>query len=189
MHHNTHDYVGECEYEGCMHASKSIYKSYHAYKHFENKLVHDSCYHVLYKSRKQQLDQQCIQTLQQRAHDIQQQHPPIILPPPPRHAIIPAITIAMEDNILPSPPLTPPSQPTQEQQRLLEVMHSFIECHTYNQYTAEYTKGSDTYFHDISKIYAAGAKSYDDMVDKNIKHIQVNQYIKVVINIKSLIIS
>lgn len=172
MHHNTHDYVGECEYEGCMHASKSIYKSYHAYKHFENKLVHDSCYHVLYKPRKQQLQQQRIHSLQQRARDIQQEHPPIIFPPPPRSAVIPAITIAMEDNTLPS--VTTPCQQMQHQQILLEVIHSFIECYTYNQYTAEHPIVLDTYNHDISKIYAAGAQLYDDMVDKNIKHMKLH---------------
>ena len=110
MHNRRDGYVGECEYEGCMHASKSIYKSYHAYKHFENKLVHNNCYDILNKPRKQQVHQQRIQALQQQAHDIQQEHPPIMFPPPPRHAVIPAVILAMEDNTL--PPLTPPSQST-----------------------------------------------------------------------------
>ena len=64
MHNRRDGYVGECEYEGCMHASKSIYKSYHAYKHFENKLVHNNCYDILNKPRKQQVHQQRIQALQ-----------------------------------------------------------------------------------------------------------------------------
>ena len=132
----THgDYVGECAFQHCTHNTKSIYNRRHKYTHFNNQLVHDNCYRALNRQRHKQQEQQTIHTLQQHAHDIQQQHPPIILPPPPRHAIIPAIIIAMEDNTLPSPPLTPPSHPTQEQQRLLEGSVHFSIAHiTQNLY-------------------------------------------------------
>ena len=180
MESASHGYIGRCTYEQCTHRTKSIYKSCHNYTHFNNQLVHDNCYRQLHRQIVSAQELQHIQQLQQQVNDYQSLHPPLVISPPPKATCIPAIVIAMEQPTIlpPSPhiPLQSPSTVTHQQNKLLEVLHSFIQHHTYTQYRKDdihvHPLGKETYYIYITKTCIPIVQLYEEMIHNNEQHMQ-----------------
>jgi hypothetical protein len=183
MSHNTHDYVGECSFEPCPHTSISIYKSHHKYKHYNNKLVHDSCYTAMHKKHVAEKNKLRQQQLEEKSHQMQDITPIIeVPPPPPSAAFMPAIVITQQqqpicpfyhppNNISPNISFDPI---TREQQRLLIVLHSFNKHDTYYLFTQDYLHclAKKQYHAKIKQICLAIDELYDRMMNNIESHMK-----------------
>jgi hypothetical protein len=178
MSSHSHQYQGDCTSPNCVHGSdRAIYSGRDPLAHWEGNPVHTRCYNQLYndtlRSTNTHQNTTTASTPQQPTSYI---HNPIVIAEPSyshdnnNHISLSQSTITHTQ--LNSHSHT--STLTTQQQRVLELLHSFIEHFTYQQYWDTMTQAyrKEQYYHYIRNICTSVRDLYTTMINDTTQHMK-----------------